>query len=277
MLRSLVRVLVPLLLVPCGCRAARIEPFGESKLAALCEDVKRCEARGDSVINLLKKGGARLYLVPDKGPEQLLGKVAPARKVDSVMKTCGADIAAQDWLQAPDAVRDLKLDAEGKRALRARLHAYLAGRVGTFSVTSEMGAEASIRSVAQEVALDRVTWVSQTFWLTDGAFERRVAQCGEEERENIVYSMTVLAPSASFQSDLTTKLRAALQKNLGARGDADAAPASEPAAGDPTDAGADVPAAQDAREQAYDTLARDVVRAFSRDTRIVAALGFDDL
>jgi hypothetical protein len=266
--RPLARVLVPLLLVLCGCRGARIEPFGETKLAALCEDTKRCEAHGDKVINLLKKGGARLYLVPDKGPEQLLGKVAPARKVDSVMKTCGADIAAQDWLQAPDAVRDLKLDAEGKRALRARLHAYLAGRVGSFALSPERGAETSIRSVAQEVALERVSWVSQTYWLTDGAFERRVAQCGEEERENIIYSMTVLSPSASFQSDLTVRLRAALQKNLASQSDAEAAQASEPAA----DGGTATTEAD-----RYDTLARDVVRAFSRDTRIVAALGFDDL
>jgi hypothetical protein len=267
--RPLARVLVPLLLVLCGCRAARIEPFGETKLAALCEDTKRCEAHGDSVINLLKKGGARLYLVPDKGPEQLLGKVAPARKVDSVMKTCGADIAAQDWLQAPDALRDLKLDAEGKRALRARLHAYLAGRVGSFALAPEQGAETSIRSVAQEVALERVSWVSQTYWLTDGAFERRVAQCGEEERDNIIYSMTVLSPSASFQSDLAVRLRAALQKNLANQSAADAVQASEPTAEDGGTAMTEA--------DRYDTLARDVVRAFSRDTRIVAALGFDDL
>jgi hypothetical protein len=267
MCASLARVLVPLLLVLCGCRAARIEPFGETKLGALCDDVKRCEAHGDSVINLLKKGGARLYLVPDKGPEQLLGKVAPARKVDSVMKTCGADIAAQDWLQAPDAVRDLKLDADGKRALRGRLHAYLAGRVGSFELAPEQGAEASIRSVAQEVALDRVSWVSQTYWLTDGAYERRVAQCGEEERANIIYSMTVLSPSASFQSDLTVRLRDALHKNLDARDSAADDGLSETEA---SDAGAPP-------EDRYDTLARDVVRAFSRDTRIVAALGFDDL
>jgi hypothetical protein len=269
--RPLARALVPLLLLGFGCRAPRIEPFGETRLAALCEDTKRCEAHGDSVVNLLKQVGARHYLVPDKGPEQLLGKVAPARKVDSVLKTCGADIAAQDWLQAPDAVRELELDADGKRALRARLHAYLAARVGTFALAPEQGAEASIRSVVQEVALDRVTWVSQTYWLTDGAFERRVAQCGEEDRENIIYSMTVLSPSASFQNDLTVTLRSALQKYLAGPSDAGAARASETAA---EDGGSVAPATQDDR---YDTLARDVVRAFSRDARIVAAFGFDDL
>jgi hypothetical protein len=265
-----------LLFVLPGCRATQIEPFGETKLSALCADIKRCEAHGDSVINLLKKSQTRLYLVPDKGPEQLLGKVAPERKADSVMKTCGAELAAQDWLQAPDSIRDLSLGIEGKRALRARLHAYLASRVATLALPSDQGAEASIRSVAQEVALDRVSWLSQVYWLTDGAFERRVAQCGEEERENIIYSMTVLSPSASFQSDLIVKLRSALEKNLANRvAEHDAGSAQSDPAAPATDVDAGAAQADDATR--YDTVARDVVRAFSRDTRIVAALGFDDL
>jgi hypothetical protein len=264
MRRSTEPALVTLLVLLSGCRTAQIEPFGETQLAALCADAKRCDAHGDSVVNLLKQKQPRLYLIPDKGPEQLLGKVAPGRKVDSVMKTCGAEIAAQDWLQSPDALRELSLGKAGKRALSARLHAYLSSRVAALSLGSEQGAESSIRDVVQAVALEQVSWVSQAYWLTDSAFERRVAQCGEEERANIIYSMTVLSPSASFQRDLVARLRAALEKKLGAP----AQPVTDDAGSE--DAGA-APA-----PNTYDTLARDVVRAFARDTRVVAALGFDD-
>ena len=40
-------------------------------------------------------------------------------------------------------------------------------------------------------------------------------QCGEEERENIVYSITVLFPSEAFQVDVERKLERALNEKLG--------------------------------------------------------------
>jgi hypothetical protein len=211
--------------------------------------------------------------VPDKGPEQLLGKVAPGRKAESVMKTCGAEIAANDWLSAPEVIRQFKLGADGKRELRQRLHAYLAARVSALAIPAKSGAEASVRSVSDAVDIDQVSWVGQTYWLSDSAFERRVAQCGEEERDNIIYSFTVLAPSEAFQVDVASKLEHALNSKLGPLPDAGVAatdglqtepkPDSEQADAGPT-------------LQRYDTIARDVVRELARDTRVLAALGFDD-
>lgn len=271
-------LLVPLLAFTGGCRTARIEPFGEAKLEALCADTKRCGARGDSVVNLLKnQKTARTYLVPDKGPEQLLGKVAPKRKVDSVMSTCGAEIAANDWLSAPEVIRQFKLGAEGKRELRQRLHAYLARRVSALTIPEKAGAEASVKAVSEAVDVDEVSWVGQTYWLSDAAFERRVAQCGEEERENIIYSITVLSPSEAFQVDVEAKLQRALNAKLGAPPAKDAGVPEAEDSGLQTEPTAP---AEDGQEgdalQRHDTIARDVVRALARDTRVLAALGFDD-
>jgi len=270
---------VSLLTLTSGCRTARIEPFGEAKLEALCADTRRCGARGDSVVNLLKSNkAARIYLLPDKGPEQLLGKVAPGRKADSVMNTCGAEIAASDWLAAPDTIRQFKLGADGKHELRQRLHAYLAARVSALTIPAKSGAGASVKAISEAVDIDEVSWVGQTYWLSDAAFERRVAQCGEEERENIIYSFSVLSPSEAFQVDVEAKLQHALNEKLG--------PLPEPDAGsatDDNDAGLQTESQEDstaaaagATVQRYDTIARDVARALARDTRVLAALGFDD-
>jgi hypothetical protein len=266
-------VLCASLIALTACKVARIEPFGETNLSALCADEKRCETRGDKVINLLKqKGVQRLYLAPDKGPEQLLGKVAPERKAESVLKTCGAEVAANDWLTAPETLRSFALGEQGKAELRERLRSYLSARADALAVSEKQTVEASLSAVVTAVALDRVSWVSQTYWLNDTAFERRVTQCGEEERANIVYSMTVIAPSLAFQTDLSLKLERALNDKLGAPSAADAG-ASEPAAvAAPASEGESEPGAL----QRHDTLARDVVRALARDTRVVAALGFDD-
>jgi hypothetical protein len=264
-----------------ACKLARIEPFGETKLSALCADEKRCETRGDSVINLLKlKGPQRMYLAPDKGPEQLLGKVAPERNVESVLKTCGAEVSVNDWLAAPEALRTFALGDNGKVELRERLRSYLSARAGALSVSEKQTVDASLTAVVQAVPLDRVSWVSQTYWLNDTAFERRVTQCGEEERENIVYSLTVIAPSQAFQTDLSLKLERALNDKLGAKDTAsdDAGAADESGlATEPPEEPA--PAADDEGSTLvrHDTLARDVVRALARDTRVIAALGFDDL
>jgi hypothetical protein len=264
-----------------ACKVARIEPFGEAKLSALCADEKRCETRGDSVINLLKqKGTQRLYLAPDKGPEQLLGKVAPERKAESVLKTCGAEVAVNDWLTAPETLRSFTLGEHGKEELRERLRSYLSARAGALTVSEKKTVDASLSEVVKAVQLDRVSWVSQTYWLNDTAFERRVTQCGEEERENIVYSLTVIAPSQAFQTDLSIKLEHALNEKLGKKDTgADAGVelvASEAtlAAAPPDEGEGEVGAGA---AQRHDTLARDVVRALARDTRVVAALGFDDL
>lgn len=270
-----------LLTLSSACRTARIEPFGEAKLDALCADTKRCGARGDTVVNLLKnKKSARTYLVPDKGPEQLLGKVAPGRKADSVMKTCGAEITVSDWLSAPEVIRQFKLGADGKRELRQRLHAYLAARVSTLTIPEKSGAEASVKAVSDAVDIDEVSWVGQTYWLSDAAFERRVAQCGEEERDNIIYSFSVLSPSEAFQVDVENKLQHALNSKLGALPAADAGAAQDSDAATDSLQTEPTPDSTDADAgpalQRYDTIARDVVRALARDTRVLAALGFDD-
>lgn len=258
-----------------ACKGARIEPFGEAKLSALCADEKRCETRGDAVINLLKqKGAQRMYLAPDKGPEQLLGKVAPARKADSVLKTCGAEVAANDWLATPDALRSFALGEHGKEELRERLRSYLSARAAGLAISEKKSIDASLSEVVSAVQLDRVSWVSRTYWLSDAAFERRVTQCGEEERDNIVYSMTVIAPSQAFQTDLALRLEHALNEKLGVAGAADGADGGA-AEADP-DAGSSGTAARGAHER-HDVVARDVVRALARDTRVVAALGFDNL
>jgi hypothetical protein len=118
--------------------------------------------------------------------------------------------------------------------------------------------------------------VSQTYWLNDTAFERRVTQCGEEERDNIVYSMTVIAPSQAFQTDLSLKLERALNEKLGPGGAAADADAGEPVPSEAADPAASEGESKNAFAR-HDTLARDVVRALARDTRVVAALGFDDL
>jgi hypothetical protein len=264
-----------ILLALVACKGARIEPFGETKLSALCPDEKRCDTRGDSVVNLLtQKKTQRLYLAPDKGPEQLLGKVAPERKAESVLKTCGAEVSANDWLATPEALRSFPLGENGKAAVRERLRSYLSARADALLISEKQTVDASLSEVVQAVTLDSVSWVSQTYWLHDAAFERRVTQCGEEERANIVYSMTVIAPSQAFQTDLSLKLLRALNDKLGAEGartEADAGEAESAAAG-----AAEGEGAAGVRMR-HDTLARDVVRALARDTRVVAALGFDDL
>jgi len=258
-----------------ACKGARIEPFGETKLDAICADTKRCETRGDSVVNLLtQKGTQRLYLAPDKGPEQLLGKVAPERKAESVLKTCGAEVSVNDWLTTPEALRSFTLGTQGKAELRERLRSYLSARADALAVSEKLTVDASLSAVVEAITLDRVSWVSQTYWLNDIAFERRVAQCGEEERDNIVYSMTVIAPSQAFQTDLQIKLERALNEKLGTSADAGAAGSTAPEAAAPQASGG---GAESPTTQRHDTLARDVVRALARDTRVVAALGFDDL
>jgi hypothetical protein len=266
-----------ILLALVACKGARIEPFGETKLSALCPDEKRCDTRGDKVVNLLsQKGAQRLYLAPDKGPEQLLGKVAPERKAASVLKTCGAEVSANDWLATPEALRTFPLGENGKAVLRERLRAYLSARADALLISEQQTVDASLSAVVQAVALDSVSWVSQTYWLNDAAFERRVAQCGEEERANIVYSMTVITPSQAFQTDLSLKLERALNDKLGTEGARSEADAGEAESGAAT-AGAAEGEGEASKRVRHDTLARDVVRALARDTRVVATLGFDDL
>jgi hypothetical protein len=266
-----------------ACHVARIEPFGESKVDALCNDQKRCEAHGDKVLNLLNsKKQARLYLAPGKGPEQLLGKVAPKRKADSVMKTCGAEIKPDDWLAAPEGIREFALGKHGKDELRRRLRAYLSARVPALSFPQGRSVEASLSAVIDAVSLERVSWVSQTYWLTDTAYERRVGQCGEDERENIIYSLTLLSPSQAFQVDLADKLVHALESQL-KPSTPDANPAASETEADSSTAAegqpsaASEPSAEPPPASTHENVAYDVVRALARDTRVVAALGCDDV
>jgi hypothetical protein len=146
-------------------------------------------------------------------------------------------------------------------------------------VSEKQTVDASLSEVVKAVQLDRVSWVSQTYWLNDAAFERRVTQCGEEERENIIYSLTVIAPSQAFQTDLSIKLERALNEKLGKPEAASADAGAELAASEATAPAAPTEEGEGAAHaaQRHDTLARDVVRALARDTRVVAALGFDDM
>lgn len=288
------------LLFMSACGGLHVEPFGGVKLSALCNDVKRCEARGDKVLNLLKdKRALRLYLAPQKGPEQVLGKVAPKRKIDSVLKSCGKEVTPSDWLASAEAIREVPLDADGKAEVQSRLRANLSARAGALHLSGEQMVEATLREVIGSLQLKQASWVSRTYWLSDVAFERRVGQCGEEERKDIVYSLTVLEPSQGFQSDLARQLEQALRAQLERQGEtseADDAADGAQQAGDQAEeamrepeavpaaeeepASASAAQAADAADEgagmSYEALALDVVTSFARNTRVVVALGFDE-
>jgi hypothetical protein len=295
------------LLALSACSTLHVEPFGGVQLSALCNDTRRCEARGDKVFNLLtNKRSPRLDLAPQKGPEQVLGKVAPKRKIDSVLKSCGKEVTPSDWLASAEAIRELPLDAEGKAEVQSRLRATLSSRAGALHLSGEQMVEATLREVIGSLQLKRASWVSRTYWLSDVAFERRVGQCGEEERKDIVYSLTVLEPSQGFQSDLAKQLEQALRAQLEGQdearetdvdeADVDEAAESAEQAGEITQEATSEPGAEpgaaeaatseppaeardgaDASERmSYEALALDVVTSFARNTRVVVALGFDE-
>ena len=276
-----------------GCNATTTLPsLGTIKPETLCSDIKRCDVRGDVAISTLSgRKVVPIHLAAGQGPESYLGKVAPKRKANSVLKTCNGDVTRDDWLETGPAARTLELTDQGKVLLRGSLRAHLAeallahpeAPVGQASPTT---IDATVDAAASGLGLSRIGLLSQTYWLKDAAFERRVGQCGEENYADIIYSLTLLRLSDLTQKELESKLIIGLEAKLALRpqsveeqvsGKSHAepldlllAPAAAPAASVPP---VDVAEAHHAllRELAYTT-----VQALASELRTIAALGFDE-
>lgn len=200
----------------CGGRATHIRSIGEVRIQNLCDDPSRCEVRGDAYTNVLKdRSEPRQYLAPGQGPDQYLGKVAPERNIRGALVTCGAPLTSADWLHTAPVVRAVKLDAKGAGELTSSLRSHLSRHLATHPELQDQGAERTMEGIidsALAAVRPRTVRVgSQSFWLSDSAFEKRVGLCGEEEYENIVYSITVLELSPTFQLDLEAALRHGLE------------------------------------------------------------------
>lgn len=263
----------------CGGGNTNLPSLGSVPPSSLCDDVKRCDVRGDQAVITLAK--SPIHLAEKQGPESYLGKVAPKRVANSVLKTCGGDVARTDWLETGPTARSVKLSEGGKQQLRASLKNFLAQQLLAHPGLlegKEVTLEAAIEAGSQGVAPQEVNLVSQTYWLTDSAFERRVGQCGEEDYADIIYSLTLLQLSdltrreieSKLLSNLTAKLTPKAAPEAPAEGEAPEAleagvPAAAAAAGDG--------AAQHAqlKELAFGT-----VKALAGELRTIAAFGFDE-
>lgn len=280
--------------------------LGRVDVAALCGDAARCDARGDEAKSTLTGRKARpVFLAATQGPESYLGKVAPERNAASVLKTCGSDIVKSDWVESGPTLRVLELSSEGKKSLREALKTHLAAKLlaqpKLLATQKDASVEALVDAAASGASLQKVGMVSQTYWLTNAAFERRVAQCGEEDYENIIYSLTLLQMSELSHKELESRLYAGLAAKLGpapalTSGQAEqepvaldgeseeavvgSAPAAEPSdtmEGEPSDtmeAAPSDPAA--AHEALLRELAFGAVRALANELRIIAAFGYDE-
>jgi len=271
--------------------------LGKIELEQLCSDVGRCEARGDDAVSTLKGRKARpIFLAETQGPESYLGKVAPERKAESVLKTCGSDIGKSDWLESGPTLRVVELTSDGKKSLKEALKAHLARQLLERPALLE-GQEANLESIVDSATgsagLQKVSMVSQTYWLKDAAFEKRVAQCGEEESENIIYSLTLLQMSDLSRKELESKLYTGLGAKLLADAKSDSVPApqepseaapsealddaSAPAAAQVSSAGGEAAAADPmvARRAALTELSFAAVRALANELRLIAAFGYD--
>jgi hypothetical protein len=270
----------------------RLPSLGAVKPEQLCSEIARCDVRGDEAVSTLTgRNTTPIHLADGQGPESYLGKVAPKRKANSVLKTCGGDVTRDDWLETGPTARTVELGDQGKQQLRASLKAHLAQQILEHPQVLEgqtAGIDALVDAASQGLGLQKVGLLSQTYWLKDSAFERRVGQCGEEEYKDIIYSLTMLRLSDLTQKELETKLLANLEAKLpfvdpsareadAGRNDESAAavePAAAPAAQE-GDAGVplDPVAAHKAllRELGYGA-----VKALSSELRTIAALGFDE-
>lgn len=249
--------------------------------SSLCTDVKRCDVRGDKAVTTLK--GEPIHLAEKQGPESYLGKVAPKRVANSVLKTCGGDIARSDWLETGPTARILKLSDGGKQQLRASLKTLLAQQLLAHPEVlegREVTVESAIDAGSQGLALPEVNLISQTYWLTDSAFERRVGQCGEEEYANIIYSLTLLSLSDLTRKEIESKLYNNLVNKLAAPPPAPVSEEDEPVSVDDLFKPAkDAKPKEDPLEQQRTRLrelAFGTVKALASELRTVAAFGFDE-
>lgn len=278
-----------------GCGHPTLRALGSVKVKQLCSDVKRCDVRGDAAISMLRgRKTTPQYLAAGQGPEAYLGRVAPKRNAKSVLKTCGSDVTRDDWLESGPSVRVIELSNAGKQQFRAALKTRLAQELVEHPAVlagREVGIDSAVEGATSGLGLQRVSLISQTYWLKDSAFEKRVALCGEEEYGNIIYSMTVVRLSDLTQKELESRLTAGLEAKL-----LPPPPAPAPAKLEtPTDLDilqADElhgealhlspehpPQAPDAREgdrTMLRDLAQRTVRAFASELQLVAALGFDE-
>ena len=306
------RTILPILLVGLlGCffgGKPELAGLGPVKLDSLCNDLSRCDARGDVAVSALEgRKPAPIHLADGQGVESYLGKVAPERKAQGVLRTCGGDVSRDDWLETGPSVRVVELPAEGKLQLRAALKASVARGLlaRNAALSPDIDVEALSEAAVRQLALQKISMVSQTYWLKDAAFERRVGQCGEEEYANIIYSLTLLQLSELTRKELESKLVAGLESELGAPPPAvPAAPPppeatlARPTAIAPTgipDANAAVPPAAvgapavpgeqgappppldpEVRRKLLRELGFDAVRDLASELRMIAALGFDE-
>ncbi|MDB4976668.1 MAG: hypothetical protein JWN48_5009 [Myxococcaceae bacterium] len=297
--RTCARLTVGLLtLASAGCgfffggSKTTLPSLGVLKAETLCSDVKRCDVRGDSAVSTLTgRHAIPIHLAAGQGPESYLGKVAPKRVANSVLKTCGGDVTRDDWLASGPAARTLELTDDGRAKLRGSLKAHLAESLlahPEVMVGQTASMDSTIEAASSGLGLPRIGLLSQTFWLKDSAFERRVGQCGEENYTDIIYSLTLLRLSDLTQKDLETKLVRALEAKLplASIGEADEGASAEPL--DPMEllAKSEKPAASAeptakvdpiaAHHELIRELAYSTVQAFAAELRTIAALGFDE-
>lgn len=270
-----------------GSKQKPLPRLGAVPLTQLCSDVERCDARGDFAFNTLKgKKAAPIFLADNQGPQHYLGKVAPERNANGVLKTCSAEVTSDDWLESGAAVREFDLPSDGKLQVKSALKAHLARALlarGDELADSDLDVAGTVESASRGLGLKRLSMISQTYWLKDAAFERRVGQCGEEEYKNIIYSLTLLELSELTRKELEEKLLDGLSHKL-----EQAAP-TEPPTRSPdallddltappassADAGAKPPD-KAARRAILREVAHDAVRDLAMELRMIAALGFDE-
>lgn len=272
-----------------NCGGPQLPGLGSIKVEQLCGqgDVKRCDARGDHAVSTIAgRKASPIFLAAKQGPASYLGKVAPERNAGSVLKTCGAEVVRDDWLASEPTIRVVELESDGKKSLRDSVKGHIAQELfarPALLTGHESQVESIVEAVAQAASLQKVSMVSQTYWLTDSAFEKRVAQCGEEEYENIVYSLTLLQLSELSRKELEAKVYGALLSKLGttqaaiepaAPGAADegAAAAVEASAGGEAEATNEAPT----HPRALLDCASSAVGALANELRLIAAFGYDE-
>jgi len=283
-------------LLSCGSQT-RLPSLGVVKPEQLCSEIERCDVRGDQAVSTLSgRNITPIHLADGQGPESYLGKVAPKRRANSVLKTCGGDVTHVDWLATGPTARTVELSDQGKQQLRASLKAHLAQQLlehpeALHGQTATI--DSLVEAASQGLGLPRVGLLSQTFWLTDAAFERRVGQCGEEEYKDIIYSLTMLRLSDLTQKELESKLLTNLEANLpyvephapdgGADSESEPVPSGQPKTGAAPAGAADAPVVPvdpvdpaSAHKALLRELGYGAVRALSSELRTIAALGFDE-
>jgi hypothetical protein len=265
--------------------------LGTLRPETLCSDVKRCDVRGDVAVSTLNGSKAvPIHLAAGQGPESYLGKVAPKRIANSVLKTCGGDVTRDDWLETGPAARTLELTDQGRQQFRASIRAHLAEALLAHPevLNEQTSIDATVDAAASGLGVTKVGLLSQTYWLKDASFEKRLGQCGEENYADIIYSLTLLRLSDLTQKELESKLVIGLEAKLPmVATSASAEPVEHaepldlllaPAAKRPLASAAAVPAVDpvSAHHALLRELAFGTVQALASELRTIAALGFDE-